>query len=223
MAPYKPVNPTGFDCVNVLVQRAMVKVVRMARNRVYNRGQKRKDYYAANKEKAKARMAAYYQQNRAAINQACKHWRAANASDYFKDRRQNNPLFILSERCRGRLNAFLRNGGEKKAGHTNDLVCCTWHELHKHICLQLDGRSSSDVEFDHIFPFASYKLDASTQSKVMHYSNLQPLTRKENRKKHTKLPTKAMAAKVDPACWPDGITMDMLPDIYPGWTTPLRM
>ena len=32
-----------------------------------------------------------------------------------------------------------------------------------------------------------------------------------------------MAAKVDPACWPDVITMDMLPDIYPGWATPLRM
>lgn len=24
-------------------------------------------------------------------------------------------------------------------------------------------------------------------------------------------------------CWPDGVTEDMLPDIYPGWATPLRM
>ena len=32
-----------------------------------------------------------------------------------------------------------------------------------------------------------------------------------------------MAAKVDRDKWPPGITEDMLPDIYPGWATPLRM
>ena len=57
----------------------------------------------------------------------------------------------------------------------------------------------------------------------MSVSNTQLLAMQENRSKSNKLPTKAMAAKVDPACWPDGITMDMLPDIYPGWRTPLRM
>ena len=56
----------------------------------------------------------------------------------------------------------------------------------------------------------------------MHYTICSPdVERKPTKCK--KLPTKAMAAKVDPACWPDGITMDMLPDIYPGWRTPLRM
>ena len=50
-----------------------------------------------------------------------------------------------------------------------------------------------------------------------------PLLTSENKVKCNKLPTKAMAAKVTRSCWPDGITMDMLPDIYPGWRTPLRM
>ena len=57
----------------------------------------------------------------------------------------------------------------------------------------------------------------------MHYSNLQLLTAEENAFKRGRLPTKAMAARVDRSCWPDGITEDMLPDIYPGWRTPLRM
>jgi hypothetical protein len=58
---------------------------------------------------------------------------------------------------------------------------------------------------------------------VMHFTNCQPLTKQENQNKYSKLPTKAMAAKVDRDKWPPGITEDMLPDIYPGWATPLRM
>lgn len=89
---------------------------------------------------------------------------------------------------------------------------------------QLDGRCPDNCQMDHIFPFFAFKREIeSAQPKVMHHTNMQPLTKEENQAKRDKLPTKAMAAKVDPACWPDGITMDMLPDIYPGWRTPLRM
>ena len=76
---------------------------------------------------------------------------------------------------------------------------------------------------DHIFPIASYKDTENKMKKLMNYTNLQVLTPGENLDKRAKLPTKAMASKVDPSCWPDGITWDMLPDIYPGWATPLRM
>ncbi len=61
------------------------------------------------------------------------------------------------------------------------------------------------------------------QKRAMHFSNLQPLTADENGDKSDKLPTKAMAAKVERWAWPPGITEDMLPDIYDGWATPLRM
>ena len=57
----------------------------------------------------------------------------------------------------------------------------------------------------------------------MHKSNMQPLTALENGMKGARLPTKAMAAKVDRSCWPDGVTEDMLPTIYPDWSSPLRM
>jgi hypothetical protein len=57
----------------------------------------------------------------------------------------------------------------------------------------------------------------------MHWTNTQLLTPVENRSKSGRLPTKAMAAKVDRCCWPDGVTEDMLPTIYPGWSSPLRM
>ena len=67
------------------------------------------------------------------------------------------------------------------------------------------------------------RYNVSKQKEMMNWSNLQPLTAAENIDKRDKLPTKAMAASVDPSCWPDGINMDDLPEIYPGWATPLRM
>ena len=100
-------------------------------------------------------------------------------------------------------------------GETADYVANRLNDLWK---------SDEEYEIDHTFPFVCYKLsDISQHSKVMNFTNLQPLSPHENREKWGKLPTKAMAARVDRSCWPDGATEDMLPDIYPGWRTPLRM
>ena len=76
---------------------------------------------------------------------------------------------------------------------------------------------------DHIFPLARF--GEHEEHKMMHYSNLQLLTSKENQSKSARLPTKDMAARVHRDHWPDEITEDsMLPDIYPastpaGWRT----
>jgi hypothetical protein len=207
----------------------MVKVVRMARNRVNNRGQKRKDYYAANKEKAKAQMATNHQKNRSARLLAMKTYRekpenrdARNANE--RKRRQTDPVFQLTEKCRSALTRFLKRNGADKAGGTTQLLGCNFKEFTEHINAQLDGRDRNTSEMDHIFPFFAFKREiTSAQPKVMHHSNVQPLTVEENAFKRDKLPTKAMAAKVPRELWPDGITEDMLPDIYPGWRTPLRM
>ena len=57
----------------------------------------------------------------------------------------------------------------------------------------------------------------------MNYTNFQPLRKSDNASKSDRLPTKAMAAKFGRWAWPDGITEDMLLDIYPGWSSSLRM
>ena len=88
----------------------------------------------------------------------------------------------------------------------------------------LSGNTLHEEEIDHVFPMAMYDFSLDqNQYRCSNYTNMQPLTLVENRWKSDKLPTKAMAAKVDRGCWPDGVTEDMLPDIYPGWRTPLRM
>ena len=236
---YKPVNPTGFNCVNVLVQRAISKVLSRERDRAraaahYEANKqdalkKRKARYAENKGKEKAQMATNHQKNRSDRLVAMKTYRekpenrnARNANE--KKRRRTDPVFQLTERCRSALSRFLKRNEVDKAGGTAELLGCDFKAFTEHMNAQLDGRDKNTPEMDHIFPFFAFKKEVTTaQSKVMHHSNLQPLTVKENAFKRDKFPTKAMAAKVNPACWPDGITMDMLPDIYPGWTTPLRM
>ena len=147
---------------------------------------------------------------------------ARNANE--RKRRKTDPVFQLTEKCRSALTRFIKRNEVDKAGATTKLLGCDFKEFTEHMNAQLHGFDRYTAEIDHIFPFFAFKQEITTaQPKVMHYSNLQPLTVEENAFKRNKLPTKAMAAKVDPSCWPDGITEDLLPDIYPGWTTPLRL
>jgi len=138
--------------------------------------------------------------------------------DRRKERRLSDHEFAIKDRMRSRLrNALLRKGVDKTIA-TFETVGCSGSLLMQHLNL------SEGDDIDHIFPFELYFLvEEDQQRKVGNYRNLQGLTPRENNDKSDKLPTKAMAAKVDPSCWPNGITEDMLPDIYPGWATPLRM
>lgn len=144
---------------------------------------------------------------------------------YEKKRRRTDETFRLKHRMRARLGAFLRDRNFPKTGKTFDLIGCTPGQLKRHLSNQMKKQETLEkAEADHIFPLSRYRIqEKEQQAKAMHYTNMQPLTKLENELKQDKLPTKAMAAKVHPDCWPDGITMDMLPDIYPGWATPLRM
>jgi hypothetical protein len=146
----------------------------------------------------------------------------ARATAREKQRRATDPAFRLIKNARSRLYDYLKKQNVKKTEKTLTLMGCTRSQHLAHVTKQLDGRDPRQCHSDHIFPFRFF--DVHTQlDKVSNFTNIQPLTPSENDTKKDKLPTKAMAAKVDPACWPDGITEDMLPDIYPGWATPLRM
>ena len=132
--------------------------------------------------------------------------------------------FMLASRLRSALAQFVRNAGTKKSGKTFSMVGKTPDQLLKYLESNTTLKVGPGVEVDHIFPLHKFNLgQAVQQRKSGHYSNLQLLTRFENAQKSDKLPTKAMAAKVDRCCWPDGVTEDMLPTIYPGWSSPLRM
>ena len=144
---------------------------------------------------------------------------------YRRKRYSEDDVYRFRCRLRVRLVTYLRTTGNPvvKDSSTFDMLGKTPTDVLDHL-EQTSQMEVSTSEIDHVFALAAYNLSVVTNTeKVMHWSNLQLLTPEENKSKNDKLPTKAMAAKVDPSCWPDGITMDMLPDIYPGWSTALRM
>ena len=127
-----------------------------------------------------------------------------------KARLKTDPVFKLKCLMRTRIGNHLR-GKCKKGGVTFNLIGCCPEQLATHL-------GSVHEAIDHIFPLARYNA-ATEQHKMTNWRNLQPLTRMENSDKRDQLPTKAMAAKVPRELWPNGVTENMLPNIYQGWKT----
>lgn len=136
-----------------------------------------------------------------------------------KLRRTIDSSFVVKDRLRARFRSALKRTGNTKMDAMERLCGCSLDTLHAHLQLK-----EGEV-IDHIWPFRLFDLSTKDgQERVMHWSNMQPLTDEENRSKGTRLPTKAMADRALQAfAWPDRISYNDLPDIYEGWATPLRM
>ena len=220
-------KPVGYACINKIVQSALKGVLKKARTRMRmrnlddkrraERNRRNAEWAARNKARARAMINDWILRNKQ-HRRECENARNA-------ERRETDDTFVVKRRCRARLGGYLKGKGASKADTTFGQVCCTPDELTEHITSQLhDHEEMTNMRIDHIFPMASYNVcDAQQQRQMMHYSNMQPLTNLENGNKGDKYPTKAMAAKVERWAWPPGITEDMLPEIYEGWSTPLRM
>jgi len=143
-----------------------------------------------------------------------------------RQRYSEDDIYRFRCRLRVRLVTYMRTTGHvvfKENQKTTELVGKPAYELLK-LLEDSSGLVAASSEADHTFALSLFDLSIPDNVKrVMHWSNYQLLTMGENRKKSDKLPTKAMAAKVERWAWPDGVTEDMLPDIYPGWSTALRM
>jgi len=218
------IQTSGFKCVNKMVKVVIGKIITKAKQRREMKDKRvaRPEHYKQTNQKAQVK---FYKANKEKVLAWNREQRIVKHDSYLertrnrrKERRLSDTEYVIKDRIRSRLrSALLRNGVDKTIS-TFALVGCSSKELLDYVCL-IDGD-----DIDHIFPFEQFHLeDEEEQRKVCHYSNLQSLTPGENGNKSAKLPTKAMAAKVNRDCWPEGITEDMLPDIYPGWETPLRM
>jgi len=218
-------KPVGFLCVNKMMNKVIGKVLTKARNR-----DDKRRWRAENPELSKERndnaRKKFYNESKHKVLGWNKQYRAEHYDQYLsntrfsrKERRKHDIVYVIKDRLRARLSSALRRKKAGKMANTMRLVGCDTEFLSNHLC-----ELTNEKEIDHIFPFQYYNLeDVSQQQNVMNYMNLQILTLQENGDKSSKLPTKAMACKVPRHLWPPGITEDMLPDIFPGWSTPLRM
>ena len=222
-----------------MMNRVIGKVLTKARGRDKNRARR-----LMNKDAVRAYQRDHYQRNKTQIRLAQKTYNALHSTDnkercsrhykknkrdrmkkhlaYKAKRRKNDAAFVAYERAHSRLANFLKKRSKKKTTPTARLVGMSASSLVRYLSDSQDTTAIIGKHVDHIFAIARYK-HAEDESRAMHFSNLQLLTPQENIWKKDRLPTKAMAAKVERWAWPDGITEADLPDIYPGWSTPLRM
>lgn len=171
-------------------------------------------------EKKKASDKAYYRENHTAVRTTQAKHHTANRKRLNQQsqaineaRLETGPVYKLTCLMRTRVGNHLR-GKCAKGGVTFELICCSPEALLRHI-------GDKPGQRDHIVPLAQYDV-ATEQHKMTRWENLQMLTFEENDENNDRLSTNAMADNVEQCWWPDGITFDMLPDIYPGWATPLN-
>lgn len=108
---------------------------------------------------------------------------------YHKERRDTDPQFNLMGRIRHRTREAIKRGGFTKRSKTFEMLGCDWETLKEHIEKQfVDGMSwdnMSEWDLDHIYPLSW--CDTIDELEIYaHYTNLQPLWRKDNQNKGDK-------------------------------------
>ena len=108
---------------------------------------------------------------------------------YHKERRDRDPQFNMIGRIRHRTREAIKRGGFTKRSKTFEMLGCDWETLKEHIEKQfVDGMSwdnMSEWDLDHIYPLSW--CDTIDELEIYaHYTNLQPLWRKDNQDKKDK-------------------------------------
>ena len=129
------------------------------------------EYHKQNKEKKSQ----YTKDNREKINERR------------KKRFENDSNYKIIEYTRARIRDALKNNAKKTK--TKELLGCTIDELKAFLEFQFDENMSWDNHgkywsIDHVIPCASFDMsNIEEQKKCFNWTNLQPLTIQENRKK----------------------------------------
>jgi hypothetical protein len=143
---------------------------------------KKKKYYKTNKKKIQKNIKKYRKQNKKAIH--------VYEKEYQKNRFKTNINYKLGCLLRGRLYQAIRNN--QKTGSAVKDLGCTIPDFKKYIEQKFYSNMSWDNwgsvwELDHIKPLHKFDLPNRKQLlKAVHYTNLQPLTIEDHRKKTVK-------------------------------------
>lgn len=121
-------------------------------------------------------------------------------NEYQNERRNNNPAVKLRSNMTSRMNLALKHG--YKSDKTKNLIGCSINKLKEHLEDQFEEGmtwdSREEWHIDHEIPVSVFDLDDFKQQKVaFHWSNVQPLWAKDNRKKHDKIPNLFKGIELD--------------------------
>ena len=154
-------------------------------------------YYLKNKDKIKKRTAAWRKNNAERCRILDRNWKIRNrvklramASQRIKSY-SKDLNFVVKKNLRIRMHRALR--GIIKVGRTKELLGCSIEDFRRYIETKfITGMTWENYgcvwEIDHIMPCAIYDLSRPEhQRSCFHFSNLQPLFKSDNRRKHAKV------------------------------------
>lgn len=148
------------------------------------------DWQKKNRARHNAQQRACYRRKKQGVKRKLRQThkeRTIQSTKYKRERRKNNPTYMMLHNLRNRLGKALK--GKCKSATTKALLGCCIEECRKWIEAQfLKGMDWSNIHIDHIIPCASFDMsDPEQQRQCFHYTNLQPLFPKDNLKKSDKI------------------------------------
>jgi len=163
--------------------------------------ERKKKHYEENKENITERDKKYRNEHKEKINKRAKKYRENNKEKIKKYRKENKEKLNEHKRnryntdegfrilCRLRTRLAHALKGKTKYSSTMELVGCSMEFLIDYLeKTKVEGKDYMDGEVDHIRPCASFDLtDPEQQRECFHYTNLQWLTKEDNREKSAKL------------------------------------
>ena len=121
-------------------------------------------------------------------NSRTTQWHKNNRGKYngfYKKRRVEDEPFRLACNLRSRLRIALPKELTRKTSKTEELLEISFQEIKDYIEFLLTSDMSwKNIDLDHVQPLSSYDLTDPEQLKeAAHFSNIQPLLKRDNRKK----------------------------------------
>ena len=155
---------------------------------------KNKEWQKNNRDKYNVQRCKRYNKNLELSRQTVRQKRLNNLEHYrkyqrewFKRKRQENPRYAIEHRLRNRILIAMKKQNGKKAYKTTDLLGCEIDFFIKYIeSLFTEGMNweklkNKEIEIDHILPCCQFNLlDENEQKKCFHYTNLQPIWKKDH-------------------------------------------
>jgi len=106
------------------------------------------------------------------------------SNEYQRNRRATNPVYKLSHNVRSLISQSVKKSGYNKSSKTEKILGCTILEFKEHLEKQftkgMSWSNQGEWEIDHIYP-QSKAIDEKHLLELNHFSNFQPLWRKDNR------------------------------------------
>jgi hypothetical protein len=149
-----------------------------------------KQYQEKNKERIAEQKRIKYQDNKHEINHTKKEYN----NRYRRERKQRDPEYKILVNLRRRMNSAIKNGSGFKCGSSKELLGGELEVIKEHLESQFTNGMSWDNygydgwHIDHIKPCSSFNMsDPVQQRECFHYTNLQPLWKRDNLIKGNKL------------------------------------